>query len=51
MVSAKVKVTLGIHMVKYGCGLLGPRTRKSALSQLKDELLFLHAESDAIIFV
>ena len=54
MVSAKLKVTLVIHMVKYGCGLLGPRTLKSTLSQLKDKSMnwaaFLHAESDAIIF-
>ena len=33
MVSGKLKVTLGMHMVKYGCDLLGPGTLKSALSQ------------------
>ena len=33
MVSRKLKVTLGMHMVKYGCDLLGPGTLKSALSQ------------------
>ena len=32
MVSEKLKVTLGMHMVKYDCDLLGPGTRKSALS-------------------
>ena len=30
---------MGMHMVKYGCDLLGPGTLKSALSQEKiDEL-------------
>ena len=29
----KLKVTIGIQMVKYGCDLLGPGTLKSALSQ------------------
>ena len=33
MVSGKLKVILGIHMVKYGCGLLDPGTLKSALFQ------------------
>ena len=33
IVSGKLKVTLGMHMVKYGNGLLGPGTLKSALSQ------------------
>ena len=30
MVSGKLKVTLGMDMVKYGCDLLGPETLKSA---------------------
>ena len=54
MVSGKLKVTLGMHMVKYGCDLLGPGTLKSALSQLRNKLMnwadFLHAGSDGIIF-
>ena len=56
MVSGKLKVTftLGMHMVKYGCDLLGPGTLKSTLSQLKNKLMnwanFLHAGSDGIIF-
>ena len=54
MVSGKLKVTLSIHMVKYGCDVLGPETLKSALSQLKNKLMnwaeFLHAGSDVIIF-
>ena len=54
MVSGKLKVTLGMHMVKYGCDLLGPGTLKSASSQLKNKLMnwadFLHAGSDVIIF-
>ena len=33
MVPGKLKVILGIHMVKYGCGLLDPGTLKSALFQ------------------
>ena len=33
MVSGKLKVTSGMHMVKYVCDLLGPGTLKSALSQ------------------
>ena len=33
MVSGKLTVTLGMHMVKYGCDLLGFGTLKSALSQ------------------
>ena len=28
-----VNVILGMHMVKYGCNLLGPGTLKSALYQ------------------
>ena len=54
MVSGKLKVTLGMHMVKYGCDLLGPGTLKSALFQLKNKLMnwadFLHAGSDGNIF-
>ena len=54
MVSGKLKVTLSIHMVKYGCDVLGPETLKSALSQQKNKLMnwaeFLHAGSDVIIF-
>ena len=33
MVSVKVKVTLGMYMVKYGCDLLGSGTLKSSMSQ------------------
>ena len=33
MVSGKLKVTLGMHMVKYGCDLSGPGTLTSAMSQ------------------
>ena len=37
--SGKVKVTMGMHMVTYGCELLGPGTLKSASSQEQiDEL-------------
>ena len=54
MVSGKLKVTLGMHMVKYGCDVLGPGTLKSALSQLKNKSMnwadFLHAANDGIIF-
>ena len=54
MVSEKLKVTLSMHMLKYGCDLLGSGTLKSALSQLKDKSInwadFLHAGSDRIIF-
>ena len=54
MVSGKLKVTFGIYMVKYGCGLLGPGTLKFASSQLKNKLMnwadLLHAGSDVIIF-
>ena len=32
-VSGKLKVTMGMHMVEYGCDFLGPGTLKSALSQ------------------
>ena len=53
MVSGKLKVTWGMHMIKYGCDLLGPGTLKSALSQLKNKSMnwvnFLHAGSDGII--
>ena len=38
--SGKLKVTMGMHMVKYACDLLGPGTHKSALSQEQiDEIL------------
>ena len=54
MVSGKLKVTLGMHLVKYACDLLGPGALKSALSQLKNKSMnwadFLHAASDGIIF-
>ena len=57
MVSGKLKVTLGLHMVRYGCDLLGPGTLKSALSQLKNKSMnwdgwadLLHGGSDGIIF-
>ena len=54
MVSGKLKVTLGMYMVKYGCDVLGPGTLKSALSQLKNKSMnwadFLHAANDGIIF-
>ena len=54
MVLGKLKVTLAMHMVKYGWDLLGPGTLKSALSQLKNKLMnwadFLQAGSDVIIF-
>ena len=33
IVSGKLTVNLGMHMVKYGCDLSGPGTLKSALSQ------------------
>ena len=33
MVSGKLKVTLGMHMVKYDCDLLDPGTLKSAMTQ------------------
>ena len=33
MVSGKLKVTVDMLMVKYGCDLLGPETLKSASSQ------------------
>ena len=54
MVSGKLKVTLGMHMVKYDCEFLGPATLKSTLSQLKNKSMnwadYLHAGSDVIIF-
>ena len=50
MVPGRLKVTLGIHMVKYSCDLLA---LVLALSQLKNKLMnwadFLHAGSDGII--
>ena len=54
MISGKQKVTFGMHMVKYGCDFLGPRTLKSALSQLKNKSMnwadFLHDGNVEIIF-
>ena len=54
MVSGKLKVTLDMHMVKYGCDALGPGTLKSASSQLKNKSMnwadFLHAGNYVIIF-
>ena len=57
MASGKLKFTLGLHMVRYGCDLLGPGTLKSALSQLKNKSMnwagwadLLHGGSDGIIF-
>ena len=57
MTSAKLKVNLGMHMVRYGCDLLGPGTLKSALSQLKNKSMnwadwadFSYARSDGITF-
>ena len=54
MVSGKLKVTLSMHIVIYGCYFLGPRTLRSASSQLKKKSMnwanFLHAGSDIIIF-
>ena len=53
MVSGKLKVTLGMQRVRYGCDFLGPGTLKSALSQLKNKSMnwadSLHAGSDQII--
>ena len=52
--SRKLKVTLGMHMVKYSCDALGPAILKSASSQLKNKSMnsadFLHTGSDVIIF-
>ena len=54
MLSGKLKVTLGMHMIKYGSNLLGPGVLRSALSQLKNKSIkwadFLYAGSDGIIF-
>ena len=54
MVSGKLKVTLGIHMVRYNCDLLGPAILRTALSQMKNKSMnwagFLHTGSDGIIF-
>ena len=54
MVSGKLKVTLGMHMIKYSCDLLGPGTLKSTSSQLKNKLMnwadFFNTWSDVIIF-
>ena len=52
IVPGKLKVNLGMHMVKYGCDLLGPGTLKSALSQIKNKSMnwvdFLQAGSRII---
>ena len=54
MMSEKLKVTLGMHLVICGCNLLGPGTLKSALSQIKNKSMnwadFFHGGSDGIIF-
>ena len=54
MASEKLKVTLGLHIFRYGCDLLGPGTLKSSLSQLKNKSMnwadFSHAGNDGIIF-
>ena len=54
MVSGKLKVTLGMHMLKYDCDLLVPRALKSVLSQRKNKPMncadFLQPGRDAIIF-
>ena len=33
ILSRNLKITMGMHMVKYGCDFLGPGTLKCALSQ------------------
>ena len=33
ILSGKLKITMAMHMVKYGYGLLGPGTLKYTLSQ------------------
>ena len=39
IVSGKLKITMGMHIGKYGCDLLGPGTLKTALShEYIDEL-------------
>ena len=52
IVPGKLKVNLGMDMVKYGCDLLGPGTLKSALSQIKNKSMnwvdFLQAGSGII---
>ena len=54
MMSGNLKISLRMHIVKYGCDLLGPGALKSALSQLKNKSMnwadFLLAGSDGIIF-
>ena len=35
ILSGKLKITMGMHMVKYGCDFLDPGTLKSALSPEK----------------
>ena len=54
MAPGKLKVVLGMHMVRNGSDLWGTGTLKSALYQLKNKSMnwadFLHAGSDGIIF-
>ena len=52
MVSGKLKVTLGMQILKYGCDLWGPGTLKSALWKNKSMNWadFCHGGNDAIIF-
>ena len=54
IVSRKLKVSLGMHVVKYGYDLLDPGTLKSALAIARInrwiELIFLHAGSDVVTF-
>ena len=53
MVSGKLKVTLGMHVAKYGCDLLGHEILKSVLSQLKNKSMnwadLLHAGIDNVL--
>ena len=48
MLSGKLKVTLGMHMIKYGRELLGPGTLKSAY--LKNKLINLADAGSDVIF-
>ena len=54
MALGKLKVTLGMHMVRHYHDLLGPGTLKYVLSQLKNKSMnwadFLQAGNDGIIF-
>ena len=51
IVSGKLKITMGMYMIKYGCDILGYGTLKSAF--LKNKSMncanFLHAGSYVII--